>query len=555
MHGKCAHDKRWAILRLAPHRLSNHVTEAETMAGQGLERVSPARGMYYLFLGNVTYLVLLAVAVIAVARLLGPEANGLYAITLVVPSYLQTAVQLGIPSAAVRYPALYAAEGDRGHANSFILSMLAFEGSLALLAILLVVPFSPGIASSLLSRPEVGVLIPLAVLSVVGNALYLVASAGLQGLNMMKGSAWLQVIYALVRLVSTIALIVGGFALMGAVAGFAIGPLVAGGVGVLLVMRMGGKVLPRGLLGDVKTALKFSLPLYAASLGSGLVSPYLVTLMTRFATDAQIGNYGPALNMSTLIVVVVYPISTTLFPLFSSLAKDERALGETYAKAVKYSSLFIVPVASFVMALSGPVSQGIYGRGYTYAGGYLLLLAAPTLLVGLGSQAQGALLSAVGETKKFLMASLVSSAVTFVAGAALIPYLGIYGAILSSILGSIVIVALLWRMISNRLRTNVRISEVWRIYLASGVAAALVYPLSRLALHPLIITLLGVAAFLLLVIPLMALTGAIKRRDVDALEGYFRSVRPVFVLFRLTVRYYSIFERKQAEEAAIPPAQ
>jgi hypothetical protein len=74
-------------------------------------------------------------------------------------------------------------------------------------------------------------------------------------------------------------------------------------------------------------------------------------------------------------------------------------------------------------------------------------------------------------------------------------------------------------------------------------SAALVYPLSFLPLHPIIVTLLGGVAFLLLVVPLMALSGAVRRQDMEALDGYFRSVRPVSSLFGIVLRYYRFFAR------------
>jgi O-antigen/teichoic acid export membrane protein len=176
-------------------------------------------------------------------------------------------------------------------------------------------------------------------------------------------------------------------------------------------------------------------------------------------------------------------------------------------------------------------------------------MAAQFLLVGLGSQAVWALLNGIGETRKSLLASLASSVTALLAASALIPFFGVYGAVGASVIGGAASVAVAWRMVSRRLGANVRLSRIWRIYLASGVAAALVYPLSFLPLHPILITLLGGVTFLLLVIPLMALTKAVGRRDMETLDGYFRSVRPVSSLFEIVLRYYEIFSRNENRRA------
>jgi O-antigen/teichoic acid export membrane protein len=501
--------------------------------------------MYHLFLGNVAASVLLAVAAIFIGRLLGPAGYGLYAIAVVTPSYMQTFIQLGIPTASTRFPAKYMSEGNEGRAVSFIYSMALAEALMALAAVAVVVPLSGFIASSILDRPQVASLVPLAAVAAVGQVLLTVTQSGLEGLNRMKGSAVLQVIQAAVKAVVTVALILAGFAIFGAVAGFTLSFLAAGLAGFAFIVRLRGSFLPSEWLGDLKEALRYSLPLYVAALAAGLVSPYLVTLMARYAGNAQIGGYGAAGNISTIIVLFTYPITTALFPLFSRLARDERGLAETYDSAVRYSTIFVVPVAAVMMALSVPITSAIYGRAYGFAGVYLALTATQYFFVGLGSLSQGALLSSVGETRKYLAASLAGSVTSLLAASALIPFLGVYGAIVAAFIGSATSVAVAWRMVSRRLGTNVRLSRIWRIYVVSGVVAALVYPVSLLPLHPIAVTLLGGVAFLLLVIPLMALTGAVKRQDMIALDGYSRGVGPVSYVFGIVVKYYDIFERER----------
>ena len=514
------------------------------MEGQPPEGRSTARGMYHLFLGNVTSTVLLAITAIAVGRLIGPGGLGLYTLAFVTPGYLMLAINLGIPSAAVRFPAKYVSEGSERKAVSFLYTMTVFQTLLAVAAVVLVVPFSGLIATKLLNRPGLVDIIPLASLVLVGQASYSTVTAGYQGLNRMDRSAFLQVLLAVAKLVSTLALIWLGFGLAGAVAGYTLSYVISGFVGLALVIVMYKRIVPRGWLGDLKDALKYSFPLFIAGIASGLVGPYQVTLLAIFATDAQIGGYGAATNMSTLIVLFTYPIATALFPLFSGLGKDEGGLAEIYEKSVRYSTIFVVPVAALMMALAYPISSAVYGRAYGFAGGYLALMVAQYIFVGLGSQSQGALLNGIGETRKSLVASLANSVAVIVVSTALIPFLGVYGAIVATVIGAAAYVVVAWRIVGRRLGANVRLSGIWRIYLASGVAAALVYPLSFLPLHPLIVTLLGGVAFLLLVVPLMALTRAVERRDMEALDAYFRSVRPVSSLFGIVAKYYDIFQRE-----------
>jgi len=65
------------------------------------------RGGFFLFAGNASQLVVLAVASIVIARLLGPEDYGLYSLSLVVPSILAGLVDFGIVSALIRFLAKF----------------------------------------------------------------------------------------------------------------------------------------------------------------------------------------------------------------------------------------------------------------------------------------------------------------------------------------------------------------------------------------------------------------------------------------------------------------
>jgi O-antigen/teichoic acid export membrane protein len=149
----------------------------------------------------------------------------------------------------------------------------------------------------------------------------------------------------------------------------------------------------------------------------------------------------------------------------------------------------------------------------------------------------------MGETRKYLVASVVGSVIVLAGSTVLSPVLGVYGVILASVAGSAVSLVVAWGMIGRRLGSNVTLLKVWRVYLASGVAAVLVYPVSFLHLHPIIVTVIGGALFLVLVIPVMALIKAVSRQDMLALDSLFRGVRPVSRLFGLVSRYYEVFAR------------
>jgi O-antigen/teichoic acid export membrane protein len=79
-----------------------------------------ARGGLYLFIGNASSTVILAVGTIIVARLLGPSGYGLYTLTLVIPILLVSLSDIGVNFALVRFPARLISEGNYARANRLV---------------------------------------------------------------------------------------------------------------------------------------------------------------------------------------------------------------------------------------------------------------------------------------------------------------------------------------------------------------------------------------------------------------------------------------------------
>lgn len=504
-----------------------------------------AKGMYHLFLGNTTATFFLAITSIFVGRLLGPDLYGLYVIAIIPASYLIVVAGLGLPSAATRFAAKYQGEGKAGEAASFLYSITAFQGMVAVILAAATVPLSLAIAN-FLSRPELAPLIPLIAICFLGESLYNVATSGFQGLGRMDRSAFLQVLNAIVKLSASISLVLAGFAVTGALVGFTLSYIVAGLIGALALVAFSHRPMLSRFASDVGVALRYSLPLYAGSLISGFLGPIQGTLLAHFTTNTNIGGYGAAANISTVIALFSYPIATALFPLFSRLGDDRRLLAITYRTTTKYSTLFVAPVTMLLMALCVPVSQAVYGTAYTFSAIYLLLSIAPNLLVGFGSFSQGPLLLALGRTRKVFWAVILGAVASLGLSIALVMPFGVIGILMAGAVGGATTLVVAWTFISRELGANARVSDVTRIYVSSAVTAVVTFFVSYLPLHPILVTILGGAVYLLLFIPTLAATRALTNDDLVSLETYFGKTGPFALLLRFGIRYYRLVDGGQA---------
>lgn len=495
--------------------------------------------MYQLFLGNMTFTVLLAVTAIVVGRILGPADYGLYSVALIVPPFLFTAIRLGLDSAATRYAAKLRSEGKDPEAVSFVHAATVFGTLIAAGATLGFVGLSGWIANTVVDRPQLGgVAIPIAMVSVIGQAAYSITDYGITGLGKFDRSALLQAAQGVTKLVASVGLVLLGYGVAGAVLGYTASFAVSGSIGFAYVAWLAKGRWPRGMRGVVGTGVRYAFPIYVSTLVSGFVTPVLYTAMALSVSNAQIGGYAEASTFNNLMGLLTYPITTALFPLFSSSVLDQGNIRRTYQKAVRYTALFVTPVAAFIMAYSGPLMVALYGGAYAFASTYLALFAVISLLAGVGSLAWNSLLNGTGRTRDALWTTAVGSVVSVASGGALIGVLGASGAIVGLIAGgSASLVVGAW-MVRRDIGTGPQVGKVWKFYLASGLAAGLSLPAQWLIVIPAAALVTGAALFVLVFIPLLAAFSALDRGDTDELGGFLRFSGLASRAFELAVRYY-----------------
>jgi len=495
--------------------------------------------MYHLFLGNTAFTLLLAVTAIVVGRILGPGGYGLYTVALIVPSFLFTAVRLGLDSAATRYAAWLRSEGKEQEAVSFVYATMFFGVVIATATSLVFVGLSGWIATSVVDRPELGqVIIPIATLSVIGQAAFNITDLGMTGMGRFDRAGLLQALQGAIKLVVSLALVVGGFGVAGAVGGYATSYVVSGALGMAYILWLARRGLPKRMRGDFETGLRYGFPIYLATLAGGLVAPVINIALARTASNSQIGGYSQASTFISLISLLTYPISMTLFPLFSRKVDDLRSLVRPYQTSLRYTALLVTPVTGFIIAFSGPMMATVYGRAYSFASPYLALFAATSLLAGLGSLAWGPLLNGIGRTRDVLWTAALGAVVSMTSGVGLIEAFGVSGAIVGPIVGATVSLTVGTWLVHRRLASRLDISRAWRFYAASGLAAAVSWPLSWLLHTPQVALVGGALVFVALFIPFLALLSALDEADIDELRGFLGFSELISRPLEAAIAYY-----------------
>lgn len=488
-----------------------------------------ARGGLFLFIGNTSATVILAIGSIIIARLLGPSSFGLYGLTLFVPVLLVTLADAGMSYALVRLPAKLRSERDYEGANRSIRLGFLLKISLSVMAFLICYFGAGMIATVVVNRSELAPYLRLVSVLVVSQAVFDAASYSFIGLELMEYSASMQILYSILKSVLAPVLILLGFGLAGALAGYVLGVLVAGVAGAVILFakhihhtrgaRSSSSVRLGALLG-------YGLPLYLGAVIFVVVGQYQNIVLAHFATNTQIGNFNAAGNFNSLLMILVYPITTAVFPMFSKMdRKSQRTdLARAFGRAVKYASLVLIPASLAVMVFSSDLVHVTYGSSYTSAPQYLIILSTLYLLTGLGgtrdSGVLGSFFYGVAETGAVLKMSAMMLAIYLPLGLALTWVWGPFGLLIAYVLSSASSTVYGVRHASAKFGARPDVKASGRLLLASlgaAIPTIVLIQLGGMATGIVNLT-IGGPLYLVIYLTLAPVLGAVDKSDITNLR-------------------------------------
>ncbi|MEM2904512.1 MAG: oligosaccharide flippase family protein [Candidatus Bathyarchaeia archaeon] len=437
--------------------------------------VEAARGGLLLFAGNTVSTVVLAVGAIVVARLLGPEAYGLYALSAVGPGLFLLFTDFGVDVAVTRFSAKLRAEGRVQLAAGMLRSAILFK--LVTVAVVLAVSavLSESVAAQLLNRPGMGFLVRLAALAVPFQALLSTANSAFLGLDRVEYTALALSVQSIVKAVSGPLLVLLGFGVVGAVAGYVLGCAAGGASAFAMLFKhyrsLGGAVEGGGFGGNLRVMVAYGLPLYASGFLGSLLVQYQGVVLPHFASNAEIGSLTVAMQFAAVIGVIAPPM-TALFPAFSKLNPRGLEARRLFELSVRYTSLLVVPVAVAVVILSRDLIFAVYGACFSLAPLLLSTYGLTFLYAGIGLLVVGSLLLGAGETRLVLKANLVNLAFYMPLVPALTALYGAVGAVLAGLVSNLSMLVYQLHGAKAKLGVSLNPSDSSRIYVASALSAA-----------------------------------------------------------------------------------
>jgi O-antigen/teichoic acid export membrane protein len=477
-----------------------------------------AKGGFTLFVGNSISSIILAVGAIIVARLIGPEGLGLYALSLAFPSILVGLIDLGINPAVTYYSTKLRVEG-----KSDLLSKLLKSGYYNRISLGIAVSaasfFCSDYIAALLNRPEASTLLKISSLLVVAQSIFSLNNSAFLGLNRTVSYSKSLITQSVAKLLLSPLLVLVGLGVGGALLGHIGSYYLASIIGCLMVYNYAtplGKPSKDSYGGSLKMMLSYGFPLYLSNVIGIIIGQLRTLILAFFSSDAEIGNFSVVLTLASMMSVLIFPLSA-LFPAFSRL-RSESELRKMFTICVKYTSLFMIPATIAVMVLSKEIVFILYGRAFNLAPHYLTLYMIQFLYVAGGLIVLTYLLSGVGNTGIIFRSELIDIGLFLPLAPLLTAYLKVDGMIIASLIAYLA--ALLYTAIAamNQLRVSIDYKSSFLIILASLSASLPTLALLTLKLGNLLSLTMGALLYFATYITLLPLLGALDENDVENLK-------------------------------------
>lgn len=444
-------------------------------------------------------------ATIYFARVLGAEILGYYALVMALVSWLVLAGRVGITKAVtkriseVEEPAAY-----------FTASALLIGGLGAVVALGVLV-------LSEYVNAYVGETVAVFVAAIVLVKLfYNLTNAALEGERKVHITGILEPIqigsYSLIQ----VALVFVGFQLVGLLAGYIVGGVLIGVIG-LWYLSVG---FERPRIRHFKSLIDFAKYAWLGGLQSRSFNDVDIIVLGFFVSPALVGVYSIAWSIAKFLTLFGGAVSSTLFPELSKAdaVGDDEAIRGFVSDSLTYGGLFIIP-GLFGGALLGERLLRIYGPEFTQGVTVFVILIAASLLYGYQKQLLNAL-NAVDRPDFAFRINAVFIATNVVLNVALVAAMGLVGAAIATAISAGLGLALSFGALRSIVSFSVPLGEVARQFLAAIAMSAVVYA-GLLAFAA-----IGITHNVAIVLTLVAVGAGV----------YFLALLGISATFRATVR-------------------
>lgn len=410
------------------------------------------------------------------ARMLGAEALGIYALGMTITGFLGIFSGLGLAQSAVRFVALYNATGKSDQLRSFIircLGLLLVANVVIGGGLLLAGPF---VAQHFYHTPALDQYFMLFALIMFLGALTTFFGQVLQGYkDVSRRTVITNFIGTPLMMLFTIALVTVGKGLRGYLVAQVLSPAI---VTVLLIV-VAWKLSPpaaRTLHGPVlpfeSQVFSFGTTVFGIAMLEFFLAQADKILIGFYINAREVGIYSVAMAIVIFVPIALQSVNQIFSPTIADLhARGEHMLlRRLFQTLTKWILGLTVPLATVTIVFARPLMR-VFGPEFE-AGWIVLAIGTLGQLVNCGTGSVGYLLMMSGNQKRLIKVQGAMTGVTLLLNATLIPVLGITGAALSSAVTNVVSNVWYLRELRDTLGMSPYNRNYWRLVPPSAACIA-----------------------------------------------------------------------------------
>jgi O-antigen/teichoic acid export membrane protein len=386
---------------------------------------------------------------IVLARALGTERYGDYALALALAAVAGIVADLGIGASTARFVAEI--RNDDRRSRTTVLRAARLKIVFALVVFGLFWSLADPIAS-LVGNADLAPLLRVAGLALFLQDGFTFVSRSLEGLRRAEGSAAMAILKSLVEIVGVVALLAVGLGAAGALLGNALGYLVALVAGGAFLWRTSGAGRPddgdRAQGPTARTVLGYGAHIWLAGVAWLLFERIdLVALGVMRSADA-VALYDAPWRLAAVTALLALALAAVVGPRLAH--RDRDAAGRLLGTTLRLSLVVYMVGAAVLVVIAEPLVTGLLGSEFEESAGVVRLLAPFLVLMGVAPLLSNAL-DYLGEARarKWLAGGAVL--VNLVLDIALIPVLGVLGPAVATDVAVLLYVAGLSVLVARRL--------------------------------------------------------------------------------------------------------
>ncbi len=506
--------------------------------------VRTANAASFLISGRFISIIISATMFIIVARLLQPHDYGIYVLIMSVAGIIGT---LGNPNLGnylkekiPRFKQLKKGlEAGTALGDALLLSI-----SVGALLFLLSLVLGNLIAVYFLQTTSYSFALDVGLASVLLTLVYSTLNDALISVDRSSGAAMSSIVHSSIQAFSSVALILLGFGIAGALAGFSIGLLFTSMLELYLVNKQYKiKFSINGMLKRFMGAINFSKYLTLSGIISGMLTNISTVYLGFFVLPSTIGDYGIAQKALSALDVITGSIALALIPMFSE-ARQRKKSGIDAEKLFHYSiylSLLIAaPVIIFIAVFSHEIILLLFSSTYLGATLYMQLIILSVLISIFGAYGTNFVIG-IGKPHKVMKYSLITGAITLAAMIVFTKYFSIIGTILAIFyVGNIVPGVLYVRYILKH-GAMINVPKLLRVMIANLAVVAVLAALLMASLEPILNLVIGAVLYFAIYPILAAKLGAIESKDVELIRKSGSRLPMIGGILNALLNYASMF--------------